>query len=68
MILAVPIGLLAYTLYQDGAFETTINSVMILAAGINRFRSLKKEDLSEVGEMAAENRDKYRKLKENERE
>ncbi len=68
MILAVPIGLLAYTLYQDGAFETTINSVMILAAGINRFRSLKKEDLSEVGEMAAENRDKYRKLKEDERE
>ena len=39
MIIAVPIGLLVYTMYQEGAFDTTKNSVLILVAGINRFPS-----------------------------
>jgi len=51
MILAVPIGLLVYSLYQDGAFDTTKNSVLVLVAGINRFRRLKENDLFEVEEM-----------------
>lgn len=55
MIVAVPIGLLVYSMYQEGAFETTRNSVMILAAGINRFRRLGKEDMFEVEEMNARN-------------
>lgn len=51
MIIAVPAGLLLYSLYQEGAFATTQNSVLILVAGINRFRRLGGEDLSEVAEM-----------------
>ena len=48
MIVAVPVGLLVYALYEDGAFDTTKNSILILAAGVNRFRRLEKEDLSEL--------------------
>lgn len=55
MILSVPLGLLIYTMYQEGAFNTTKNSVLILTAGINRFRRLSKEDLLEVEEMSARN-------------
>ena len=55
MIVAVPVGLLVYTLYEDGAFETTKNSILILLAGVNRFRSLEKQDLSEVEEMRLRN-------------
>lgn len=51
MIIAVPAGLLLYSMYQEGAFETTQNSVLILVAGINRFRRLDREDLSEVEDM-----------------
>ncbi len=54
MIVAVPIGLLLFTLYQEGAFDTTKNSVLILTAGINRFRRLKKEDLMEAEERKEE--------------
>ena len=43
MIVAVPLGILVYSMYQEGAFETTKNSVMILVAGINKFRRLAKE-------------------------
>lgn len=55
MIVAVPLGLLVYSLYEEGAFQTTKNSVLILVAGINRFRRLGKEDLFEVEEMALRN-------------
>ena len=51
MILAVPLGLILYTMYKEGAFDTTKNSVLILVAGLNRFRRLQKEDLEEVEEM-----------------
>lgn len=64
MIVAVPIGLLVYSMYQDGAFETTKNSVLILFAGVNRFRRLGKEDLSEVEEMNARNREAKSRLEE----
>lgn len=60
MILAVPLGLLLFALYQDGAFDTTKNSVMILLAGVNRFRSLEKEDLLEVEDMNQRNEEKAR--------
>lgn len=53
MIIAVPIGLMVFSLYQEGAFDTTKNSILILVAGINRFRRLEKEDMSEVEEAAA---------------
>lgn len=57
MIIAVPLGLLVYTMYQDGAFDTTKNSVMILVAGINRFRRLGGEDMGEIEEMHERNRE-----------
>lgn len=64
MIVAVPVGLLLYSLYQEGAFETTKNSVMILTAGINRFRRLGKEDMFEVDEMNIRNEEATRLLTE----
>ncbi len=49
MIVAVPLGLIAYTMYKEGAFETTRNSVLILVNGLNRFRKLDAKDLEEAG-------------------
>jgi sporulation integral membrane protein YtvI/tRNA pseudouridine(38-40) synthase len=51
MIVAVPVGLIALTMYQQGALQTTKDSVKILAAGINHFRRLKPEDMDEVRQM-----------------
>lgn len=51
MIIAVPLGLLVFSMYEEGAFDTTKNSVLILVAGINRFRKLEKEDMIEVKAM-----------------
>lgn len=48
MILAVPLGLILYTLYMEGAFDTTKNSLLILTEGINRFRRLNEQDLEEI--------------------
>lgn len=48
MILAVPIGIIVYTMYQEGAFDTSVNSLKILAAGINRFRKLTDEDMKDI--------------------
>ncbi|MDE6167885.1 MAG: AI-2E family transporter, partial [Acetatifactor sp.] len=55
MIVAVPLGLLLYTMYEDGAFDTTRDSVLVLMAGINRFRRLDREDMSEVDTMQSQN-------------
>lgn len=62
MIVAVPLGILVYSMYQGGAFETTKNSVMILVAGINKFRRLGKEDLFEVEEMELRNEETAKML------
>ncbi len=48
MIVAVPLGLIVYTMYEEGVFDTTKNSVMILVNGINRFRRLQEEDLEGI--------------------
>lgn len=55
MIIAVPLGLLVYTMYREGAFDTTKNSILILMAGVNRFRRLGQEDMFEVEEMNMRN-------------
>ena len=44
MIVAVPIGLILWTMYEEGLFDTTRNSIQILVAGINSFRRLTPED------------------------
>ncbi len=49
MIVAVPLGLIVYTMYEEGAFDTTKNSILILVNGLNRFRKLQPEDLKEAG-------------------
>lgn len=55
MIVAVPLGLIFYTLYEEGAFDTTKNSLLILYHGINRFRRLEEADLEEIsGDASAE--------------
>ena len=54
MLVAVPVGLIAYTMYKEGAFETTQNSIKVLVAGINHFRKLGPEDLKQVEEMNRE--------------
>lgn len=68
MIIAVPLGLLVYTMYQEGAFDTTKNSVMILVAGVNRFRRLGKEDMFEVEEMNMRNEETSGELEKQRRE
>ena len=45
MIVAIPVGLIFYSLYEGGVFDTTVNSLNILVNGINRFRKLTPEDL-----------------------
>ena len=51
MIIAVPLGMLVSTMYQEGVFDTTKNSVAILISGLNHFRKLQPEDLEVVEEM-----------------
>lgn len=64
MIFAVPLGLLVYTMFQEGVFDGIKNSVLILVAGVNRFRRLGEEDLSEVKEMNLRNEKVTQKLEE----
>lgn len=47
MILAVPLGMLVSTMYQEGVFDTTKNSIVILISGLNHFRKLQPEDLDD---------------------
>lgn len=45
MIIAVPIGIIVLYMYEEGVFDTTINSLKVLYASINNFRHLKEEDM-----------------------
>ena len=62
MIVAVPLGLLLYTMVQEGVFDGVKNSTLILLAGINRFRRLEREDLFEVEEMAVRSQETARQV------
>ncbi|MBE5882984.1 MAG: sporulation integral membrane protein YtvI [Lachnospiraceae bacterium] len=64
MIAAVPIGLIIITMYTEGAFETTKNSVLILVSGINKFRRLEKEDMVNVEAMREQELERTRQLNE----
>lgn len=48
MIIAVPIGIIVLNMYQEGVFDTTLDSLKILYAGISNFRHLKEEDMLPV--------------------
>ena len=60
MIIAVPIGIIVLTMYQEGVFDTSLNSLKILYAGISNFRHLTKEDMEEV-EIYREKEEKHLK-------
>ena len=44
MIVAVPLGIILLTMYQEGVFNTTKYSIQILIAGFNKFRKLTPQD------------------------
>lgn len=48
MILAVPVGIILQNMNEEGLFDTTKNSIRILAAGVNHFRRLEEEDLEGI--------------------
>lgn len=48
MIIAVPIGIIIVNMYEEGVFDTTINSLKVLYAGISNFRHLTDDDMKEV--------------------
>ena len=60
MILAVPIGIILLNLYEEGAFDTTRQSLRILVAGFNRFRRIRPEDMAVVEEYEREVKEIYR--------
>ena len=48
MIVAIPVGLILFSMYEGGIFDTTIKSLKILVNGINDFRRLTPKDLEAV--------------------
>ena len=60
MILAVPIGIILVNLYEEGAFDTTRQSLRILVAGFNHFRRIRTEDMAVVEAYEKESKDIYR--------
>ena len=60
MILAVPIGIIVVNLYEEGAFDTTRQSLRILVAGFNHFRKIRSEDMAVVEEYEREAKDIYK--------
>lgn len=48
MILAVPIGIIVLNMYQEGVFDTTLDSLKILYASVSNFRHLNAEDMEAV--------------------
>lgn len=48
MIIAVPIGIIVLTMYEEGVFNTTINSIKILYASLSNFRHLNDADMKAV--------------------
>lgn len=66
MIIAVPIGIIFVNMYQEGVFDTTKDSLKILAAGINNFRRLEDKDMESVREYEKYEKEKMKKGEENE--
>ena len=46
MIIAIPVGLILFSMYEGHVFDTTLNSLKLLIYGLNHFRRLDREDLS----------------------
>lgn len=67
MIFAVPIGIIVMNLYEEGVFDTTKNSIKILAAGFNKFRRIRREDWEIVASYEEEVEKSYQKTLEKEK-
>ncbi len=61
MILAVPVGIIVVNLYEEGAFDTTRQSLRILVAGFNHFRKIRPDDMAVVEAYERETKDIYQK-------
>lgn len=48
MIVSVPVGLILYSMYQEGVFDTTKQSLEILMRGINGFRHFTPEETKKL--------------------
>lgn len=59
MIFAVPIGIIVVNLYEEGVFDTTKQSLQILAAGFNKFRRIRPEDTAVITEYEREVESSY---------
>ncbi|MBQ8327041.1 MAG: sporulation integral membrane protein YtvI [Lachnospiraceae bacterium] len=61
MIVALPIGIIVLNLNEAGVFDTTKNSLKLLAKKVNDFRQLDKYDLEYIGKKETEQseQDKY---------
>ena len=57
----MPIGIIVVNLYEEGVFDTTKQSIEILAAGFNRFRKIRPEDTAVVAEYEREVESSYLK-------
>ena len=68
MIIAVPIGIIVLNMYEEGVFDTTINSLKVLYAGISNFRHLTDEDMKEVERYRQEEEKRLRRQLEKENE
>lgn len=48
MIIAVPLGIIVLTMYEEGVFDTTLNSLKVLYASVSNFRHLNEQDMEAV--------------------
>ena len=68
MIIAVPIGIILLNMYEEGVFDTFLDSLKILYASLSNFRHLTQEDMEAVRSYKEQEKKrieaKERKLKE----
>ena len=56
MIIAVPIGIIIYNMYESGIFDNTKISVQLLIKSMNDFRKYNKEDMEYLNDEDKSNR------------
>ena len=57
MIIAVPLGILAATLYREGVFKTTEQSLILLIGRISSFRQYDDAELKEIEKYKAKDKE-----------
>ena len=64
MLLAVPIGIIIFNMYEEGVFDTTIKSIQILYSGASNFRHFTEEDMEPVRKYKILEQERLKKLQE----